>query len=134
MITNKTFMKIAMLIAEASYCQRRKVGAVIVKDNSIISLGYNGTPSGFDNVCESSDGITLPEVLHAESNAITKVAKTTFSCEGATIYTTTMPCVECAKLIIQSGIKEVFYHEDYKVSDGVDLLNKAGIFVMKIDI
>ena len=119
----------AQIWAENSYCERRKVGALLVKDKMIISDGYNGTPSGFPNVCESEDGVTLPYVLHAEANAITKVAKSSNSSLGATLYVTACPCIECAKLIIQSGILRVVYSENYRLQDGLNLLKCAGIAV-----
>lgn len=117
----------AMIWAENSYCERRKVGALIVKDKMIISDGYNGTPSGFENVCEDEDGLTKPYVLHAEANAITKIARSGNCSDGATLYVTTSPCIECSKLIIQAGIKRVVYREKYRVTDGLDLLNRAGV-------
>ena len=122
----------AQVWAENSYCNRRKVGALIVKDKMIISDGYNGTPSGFENVCEDEDGHTKPYVLHAEANAITKVAKSNNSSNGATLYVTAAPCMECAKLIIQSGIRRVVYLESYRLSDGIELLERAGIEVVQI--
>lgn len=124
---DKSYIKMARVWAENSYCDRRKVGAILVKDRMIISDGYNGTPSGFENVCEDDDGSTKPYVLHAEANAITKVAKSNNSSEGATLYVTDSPCIECAKLIIQSGIKRVVYSRKYRITDGIDLLNRAGI-------
>lgn len=125
----------AKIWAENSYCQRRKVGALIVKDNSIISDGYNGTPSGFENICEDeTTGLTRQYVLHAEANAITKVAASTNNCYGATMYTTAAPCIECAKLIVQCGIKRVVYCEAYRLLDGVELLQQANIEVSFIDI
>lgn len=124
----------AMVWAENSYCKRRQVGALIVKENMIISDGFNGTPSGFENVCEDENNITKPYVLHAEANAITKVAASSNSSSGATIYVTSAPCIECAKLIIQSGIKRVVYSEKYRVEDGCNLLAKAGIQVDFINI
>ena len=117
----------ARIWAENSYCRRRQVGALIVKDKMIISDGYNGTPSGFDNICEDSDGTTFPYVLHAEANAITKVARSNNSSDGATLYVTAAPCIECAKLIIQAGIRRVVFSEYYRISDGLDLLAKAGV-------
>ena len=117
----------ANIWAENSYCERRKVGALIVKDKMIISDGYNGTPSGFENVCENEDGFTKPYVLHAEANAITKIARSNNNSNGATMYVTASPCIECAKLIIQSGIKRVVYGEKYRLTDGIDLLERAGI-------
>ena len=117
----------AKIWAENSYCQRRQVGALIVKDKMIISDGYNGTPSGFENICENEQGLTKPYVLHAEANALTKIARSGNNSEGATLYVTTSPCIECAKLIIQAGIKRVVYSEEYHVADGVDLLKRAGV-------
>ena len=122
------YMQNAYQYATLSYAERRKVGCVIVKDHQVISFGYNGTPHGFDNECEIND-MTKPEVLHAESNAIMKVAKSTMSCEGAELYTTTCPCFGCAKLIIQAGISKVYYTEEYRDMSGVALLGKAGIVV-----
>ena len=124
----------ASIWAENSYCQRRKVGALIVKDKMIISDGYNGTPAGFENICEDENNVTKPYVLHAESNAITKVAASSNSSKGATIYVTSAPCIECAKLIIQSGIKRVVYSEKYRMEDGCNLLQRAGISIDYIDI
>lgn len=121
------YIRMAKIWAENSYCQRRKVGALIVKDKMIISDGYNGTPSGFENICENEQGLTKPYVLHAEANAITKIARSGNNSEGATLYVTTSPCIECAKLIIQAGIKRVVYSEEYHVADGVELLNRAGV-------
>ncbi|MDY6121882.1 MAG: dCMP deaminase family protein [Porphyromonas sp.] len=126
---DKRYLRMAAIWAENSYCERRKVGALIVKDKRIISDGYNGTPSGFENVCEDESGSTKPYVLHAEANAITKVAASTNDSRGATIYITDSPCIECATLIIQSGIKRVVYAKEYRLSDGVDLLRRAGIQV-----
>ena len=127
-----SYLQMAEIWAQNSYCKRRKVGALLVKDRMIISDGYNGTPSGFENVCEE-DGVTKPYVLHAEANAITKVAKSGNSSEGATLYVTASPCLECAKLIIQSGIKRVVYRDAYRLTDGVDLLRRAGIEVEQVD-
>ena len=127
-----SYLEMAEIWARNSYCKRRKVGALLVKDRMIISDGYNGTPSGFENVCEE-DGVTKPYVLHAEANAITKVAKSGNSSEGATLYVTASPCLECSKLIIQSGIKRVVYRDEYRLTDGIDLLRRAGIEVEKID-
>ena len=121
------YMNIAREFAKMSYCKRLQVGAVIVKDRRIISDGYNGTPSGFDNVCEDCDNKTYPYVLHAEANAITKIAASTYSSEGATIYITASPCIECAKLIIQAGITRVVYGELYRSDEGLKLLQKAGV-------
>ena len=123
----------ASVWAKNSYCTRRKVGAILVKDRMIISDGYNGTPSGFENVCEDENGVTKPYVLHAEANAITKVAKSGNSSLGATLYVTASPCLECAKLIIQAGINRVVYQEEYRITDGVDLLRRAGIQVEKFE-
>ncbi len=124
---DKRYLKMATIWAENSYCQRRKVGAIIVKNQMIISDGYNGTPSGFENVCEDENGITKPYVIHAEANAITKVARSNNSSDGATLYVTASPCLECAKLIIQAGIKRVVYNELYRICDGIDLLKRAGV-------
>ncbi len=122
------YMRMADIWAENSYCQRRKVGALIVKDKMIISDGYNGTPAGFENVCEDDEsGLTKPYVLHAEANAITKIARSGNCSDGATLYVTTSPCIECSKLIIQAGIKRVVYREKYRVTDGLDLLERAGV-------
>ena len=121
------YMRMANIWAENSYCERRKVGALIVKDKMIISDGYNGTPSGFENICENEEGFTKPYVLHAEANAITKIARSNNNSDGATMYVTASPCIECAKLIIQSGIKRVVYGEKYRLTDGIDLLERAGI-------
>ena len=121
------YMRMARIWAENSYCERRKVGALIVKENMIISDGFNGTPAGFENVCEDEDGLTKPYVLHAEANAITKIARSNNNSNGATMYVTTSPCIECAKLIIQSGIVRVVYSQKYRLTDGIDLLNRAGI-------
>lgn len=115
--------------AENSYCVRRKVGALLVKDKMIISDGYNGTPSGFENVCEDDNNVSKPYVLHAEANAITKVARSSNSSDGATLYVTASPCMECSKLIIQAGIKRVVYGEKYRLMDGVELLERAGVQV-----
>ena len=126
---DKRYIRMASIWAENSYCQRRKVGALIVKDKMIISDGYNGTPSGFENVCEDDNNVTKPYVLHAEANAITKIARSGNNSEGATLYVTDAPCIECSKLIIQSGIKKVFYARQYRLTDGIDLLQRAGIEV-----
>ena len=128
------YLKMARIWAENSYCKRRQVGALIVKDKMIISDGYNGTPSGFENVCEDENNVTKPYVLHAEANAITKIARSSNNSDGATLYVTAAPCIECAKLIIQAGIKRVIYSEPYRLSDGIDLLKRAGINVEYIDI
>lgn len=129
-VLDRRYLKMAKIWSENSYCIRRKVGALIVKDKMIISDGYNGTPSGFTNVCESKDGITLPYVLHAEANAITKVARSNNSSEGSTLYVSTSPCMECSKLIIQAGIKRVVFSEMYRITDGLELLKQAGIEVV----
>ncbi len=121
------YLRMAGIWAENSYCRRRKVGALLVKDNAIISDGFNGTPSGFDNVCEDQDGVTFPYVLHAEANAITKVARSNNSSLGSTLYVTTSPCMECSKLIIQAGITRVVFSELYRMSDGLKLLQEAGV-------
>ena len=124
-----SYMDMAAVWANNSYCKRRQVGALIVKDRMIISDGYNGTPSGFENVCEDENGVTKPYVLHAEANAITKVAKSGNSSRGATLYVTASPCIECSKLIIQAGIRRVVYRDEYRLSDGIELLRRAGIEV-----
>ena len=126
------YLRMAKIWAENSYCKRRKVGALVVKDQ-IISDGYNGTPSGFDNVCEDSRDLTLPYVLHAEANAITKLARSSNNSDGSTLYVTDSPCIECAKLIIQAGIKRVVYAEKYRLEDGVALLQRAGIEVIYLN-
>ncbi len=126
---DQSYLEMAEIWAQNSYCKRRKVGALLVKDRMIISDGYNGTPSGFENICEDENGVTKPYVLHAEANAITKVAKSGNSSEGATLFVTASPCMECAKLIIQSGIKRVVYRDAYRLQDGVELLRRAGIEV-----
>lgn len=127
---DKRYLKMANIWAENSYCERRKVGALIVKDKMIISDGYNGTPSGFENVCEDENGLTKPYVLHAEANAITKIARSGNNSDGATLYVTDSPCIECSKLIIQAGIRRVVYNRQYRLTDGVELLNRAGIEVI----
>jgi dCMP deaminase len=129
---DKSYLEMAFVWAKNSYCERRKVGALIVKDRMIISDGYNGTPAGFENVCEEENNTTKPYVLHAEANAITKVAKSNNSSEGATLYVTDSPCMECSKLIIQSGIKRVVYAREYRITDGLDLLKRAGIELVKL--
>lgn len=131
---DKRYLRMARIWSENSYCTRRKVGALIVKDKMIISDGYNGTPSGFENICELEDGTTKGYVLHAEANAITKIAKSSNNSDGATLYVTTSPCLECAKLIIQSGIKRVVYCEKYSVDDGIRLLTSAGIECVFIEL
>ena len=127
---DQRYLEMARIWAKNSYCQRRQVGALVVKNNMIISDGYNGTPSGFENVCEDDNGITKPYVLHAEANAITKLARSSNNSEGATIYITASPCIECAKLIIQAGIKRVVYGEKYRLTDGIELLERTGIEVV----
>ena len=127
------YLRMAIIWSENSYCIRRKVGALIVKDKMIISDGYNGTPSGFENICEDENNKTKPYVLHAEANAITKIARSNNSSNGATLYVTAAPCIECAKLIIQSGIKRVVYSESYRLDDGIQLLARAGIEVVFLD-
>jgi dCMP deaminase len=127
LVLDKRYLRMARIWAENSYCRRRQVGAILVKDQMIISDGYNGTPAGFANVCEDESGTTMPYVLHAEANAITKVARSGNSSDGSTLYITASPCMECSKLIIQSGIKRVVFNELYRLSDGLDLLRKAGI-------
>ena len=122
------YLRMARIWAENSYCKRRQVGALVVKDKMIISDGYNGTPSGFENVCEENN-VTKPYVLHAEANAITKLARSSNNSEGSTLYVTASPCIECSKLIIQSGIKRVVYAEKYRLTDGIDLLKRAGVKV-----
>lgn len=123
------YMRMARVWAENSYCIRRQVGALMVKDQRIISDGYNGTPSGFENVCEDENNVSKPYVLHAEANAISKVARSHNSSDGATLYVTASPCIECSKLIIQAGIRRVVYGELYRLTDGIDLLKRAGIEV-----
>lgn len=127
---DRRYLRMAQIWAENSYCRRRQVGALIVKDKMIISDGYNGTPAGFENVCEDEDGLTKPYVLHAEANAITKIARSGNNSGGATLYVTAAPCIECAKLIIQAGIRRVVYGEAYRLDDGIRLLERAGIEVV----
>jgi len=124
---DRRYLRMAEIWSENSYCQRRRVGAIIVKDKMIISDGFNGTPSGFENVCEDENGLTKPYVLHAEANALTKVARSNNSSDGATLYVTASPCLECAKLIIQSGIRRVVFNDLYRLHDGIDLMERAGI-------
>ena len=126
---DKSYLDMARVWAKNSYCKRRQVGALLVKDRMIISDGYNGTPSGFENICEDENNITKQYVLHAEANALTKVAKSNNSSEGATLYITDSPCMECSKLIIQSGITRVVYAKEYRITDGLDLLRRAGVEV-----
>jgi len=127
--TDKRYLRMAKIWAENSYCKRRQVGALIVKDKMIISDGYNGTPSGFENICEDENNVTKPYVLHAEANAITKVAASNNNSKEATIYITSSPCIECAKLIIQAGIKRVVFSDMYRMEEGVNLLKRAGLKV-----
>lgn len=127
------YLRMASIWAENSYCVRRKVGALIVKDKMIISDGYNGTPSGFENICEDEDGHTKSYVLHAEANAITKVAKSANNCDGSTLYITAAPCIECSKLIIQAGIKRVVYANKYRLTEGIELLERAHIEVIHLN-
>lgn len=129
---DRRYLRMARIWAENSYCERRKVGALIVKDRMIISDGYNGTPAGFENVCEDQDGRSKVYVLHAEANAITKVARSNNSSDGATLYVTASPCIDCAKLIIQAGIRRVVYDEAYRLADGLELLRRAGIEVLHL--
>ena len=128
------YLKMARIWAENSYCKRRQVGALIVQDKMIISDGYNGTPSGFETVCEDENNVTKPYVLHAEANAITKIARSSNNSDGATLYVTAAPCIECAKLIIQAGISRVIYSEEYRIEDGINLLRRAGIEVKYIPV
>lgn len=130
---DERYIEMASVWAKNSYCKRRQVGALLVKDRMIISDGYNGTPSGFENVCEDENGVTKPYVLHAEANAISKVAKSGNSSQGATLYVTASPCLECSKLIIQAGISRVVYKDEYRLTDGIDLLRRAGVEVEKVD-
>lgn len=129
---DRRYLRMAMIWSENSYCKRRQVGALIVKDKMIISDGYNGTPSGFENMCEDADGVTKPYVLHAEANAITKIARSGNNSEGSTLYVTDAPCIECSKLIIQAGIKRVVYSRQYRLDDGIKLLQRAGIEVLSV--
>jgi dCMP deaminase len=133
-LLDRRYLKMAAIWAQNSYCKRRKVGALLVKDKMIISDGYNGTPSGFENECEDENNITKAYVLHAEANAITKVAKSGNSSQGATLYVTSSPCLECSKLIIQAGIKRVVFSENYRLEDGINLLKRADIEVEQIDL
>ena len=133
-LLDERYLRMATIWAQNSYCERRKVGALLVKDKMIISDGYNGTPSGFENVCEDEGNITKPYVLHAEANAITKVAKSNNSSDGATLYVTSSPCLECAKLIIQAGIKRVIFSDKYRITDGIDLLERANIEVRQVEV
>ena len=132
-LLDRRYMRMAFIWAENSYCKRRKVGSLLVKDKMIISDGYNGTPSGFENICEDEDNVTKPYVLHAEANAITKVARSNNSSNGATLYVTSSPCIECAKLIIQAGISRVVYSDAYRLSDGIELLKRAKIELVSVE-
>ena len=134
LLLDSRYLRMAKIWAENSYCERRKVGALLVKDKMIISDGFNGTPSGFENVCEDENDTTKPYVLHAEANAITKVARSSNSSDGATLYVTTSPCIECSKLIIQAGIKRVVFNELYRMHDGINLLKRAGVECVQIDL
>ena len=133
-LLDRRYLRMALIWAENSYCRRRKVGALVVKDKMIISDGYNGTPSGFENVCEDDNNVTKPYVLHAEANAITKLARSSNNRDRATLYVTASPCIECSKLIIQAGIRRVVYDEQYRLNDGVELLKRAGIEVVHLPI
>lgn len=133
-LLDSRYLRMARIWSENSYCKRRQVGAIIVKDKMIISDGYNGTPSGFENICEDDSNTTKPYVLHAEANAISKIARSGNSSDGATLYVTASPCLECSKLIIQSGIKRVVYSEKYRIEDGIELLKRAGISVEFLDL
>ena len=134
LLLDERYMRMARIWAENSYCIRRKVGALLVKNKMIISDGYNGTPSGFENICEDENNVSKSYVLHAEANALTKIARSNNSSDGATLYVTASPCIECAKLIIQSGIKRVVYGEKYRIMDGVELLERAGIDVVFLEV
>ena len=131
-LLDRRYLRMATIWAENSYCVRRQVGALLVKDDMIISDGYNGTPSGFENVCEDENGLTKPYVLHAEANAITKVARSNNSSQDSTFYVTASPCMECSKLIIQSGIKRVVFHDLYRITDGLELMRQVGIEIVHI--
>jgi dCMP deaminase len=133
-LLDQRYLKMAMIWSQNSYCKRRQVGALLVKEKMIISDGYNGTPSGFENICEDENNHTKPYVLHAEANAITKVAKSNNSSDGATLYVTSSPCLECAKLIIQAGIKRVVFTESYRLDDGINLLKRANVEVKQVEL
>jgi dCMP deaminase len=133
-LLDQRYLKMAMIWSQNSYCKRRQVGALLVKEKMIISDGYNGTPSGFENICEDENNHTKPYVLHAEANAITKVAKSNNSSDGATLYVTSSPCLECSKLIIQAGIKRVVFTESYRLDDGINLLKRANIKVKQVEL
>lgn len=132
-LLDQRYLKMAMIWSQNSYCKRRQVGALLVKEKMVISDGYNGTPSGFENICEDENNHTKPYVLHAEANAITKVAKSNNSSDGATLYVTSSPCLECSKLIIQAGIKRVVFTESYRLDDGINLLKRANIEVKQVE-
>jgi len=132
-LLDQRYLKMANIWSQNSYCKRRQVGAIIVKDKMIISDGYNGTPAGFENICEDENNKTKPYVLHAEANAITKVAKSNNSSEGSTLYVTSSPCLECAKLIIQAGIRRVVFTDSYRLEDGINLLKRANIEVVQVE-
>ncbi len=131
---DERYLRMAQIWAENSYCKRRQVGALVIKDKMIISDGYNGTPSGFENICEDNNNTTKPYVLHAEANAITKLARSHNNSNGATLYVTASPCIECAKLIIQAGIKRVVYSQKYRLDDGIRLMERAGVEVVYLPI
>lgn len=131
---DRRYLRMAHIWAENSYCERRQVGALIVKDKMIISDGYNGTPSGFENVCEDENHLTKPYVLHAEANAITKIARSGNNSDGATLYVTDAPCIECSKLIIQAGIKRVVFGRQYRLTEGLELLKRAGIEILHLEL
>jgi dCMP deaminase len=133
-LLDQRYLKMASIWAQNSYCKRRQVGALLVKDKMIISDGYNGTPSGFENNCEDENNKTYPYVLHAEANAITKVAKSNNSSDGATLYVTSSPCLECSKLIIQAGIRRVVFYDNYRLEDGINLLKRAHIEVVQVEL
>ncbi len=132
-LLDRRYLRMAAIWAENSYCELRKVGCLLVKDNMIISDGFNGTPAGFENVCEDENGVTKPYVLHAEANAITKVARSNNSSEGSTLYITASPCLECSKLIIQAGIRRVVFNDLYRLTDGIELLRRAGVECVHIE-
>ena len=132
-LLDRRYLRMALIWAENSYCERRQVGALLVRDGTIISDGFNGTPAGFENVCEDSAGVTKPYVLHAEANAITKIARSNNSSEGSTLYVTASPCLECSKLILPGGIRRVVFHELYRLSDGLELLERAGVECVHIE-
>ena len=129
---DKAYLRIAKEWGQLSYCKRKQVGAIIVKDRMIISDGYNGTPTGFDNCCEDEEGLTRWDVLHAEANAILKVARSTQSCEGATLYITLSPCKECSKLVLQSGITRLVYLDEYSDDEGINFLKNHNIDVQQV--